>query len=71
MCRSLFVNKVAGLGILWRDSNKCVISEFCEIFKNTNFEEHLPTAAPDYKSVFCTLLTGKSHETREYFTIDK
>ena len=42
---SLF-NKVAGLkacNLLKRDSNTSVL--FCEIFKNTYFEEHLRTTA--------------------------
>ena len=34
--------------LLKRDSNTVLSSEYCEIFKNTYFEEHLLTAASDF-----------------------
>ena len=39
--------------------------EFCEIFKKNYFEEHQQIAT------LHIFLTGKSHETREFFFIDK
>ena len=38
-------NKVAGLTLLKRDASAGVFCEYCEIFKNTYFEEHLRMAA--------------------------
>ena len=47
LCQRLFFNKVAGL---WPLNKKETLAQvfsfdFCEIFKNTYFEEHLQTAA--------------------------
>ena len=38
--------------MLKRDSNTGGSSEYCEIFKNTYFEEHLPTADFGDKNLF-------------------
>ena len=38
LCRKIFLNKVAG-------SPQVFSCEFCEIFKNSYFVEHLPMAA--------------------------
>ena len=57
MLDSLF-NKVAGLNVaglkIWNFIKKRLKTqvfsyEYCEIFKNNYFEEHLRTAAPVYK----------------------
>ena len=45
--------------------------EFCEIFKKNYFEEHQQIATSGHSSALHTFLTGKSHETREFFFIDK
>ena len=42
ICVRVSFNKVAG-----RDSNKGFSCEYCEILKNTNFEEHMRTAASE------------------------
>ena len=56
LCRSLFLNKVAGLSstarpsnLLKKDTPTLVFSyQYCEILKNTYFEEHLQKAASEY-----------------------
>ena len=46
MCWSLFFNKVAGPKTLLKETPVQVFSsEFCEIFKNIYFEEHLRMTA--------------------------
>ena len=49
MCQSLFFNKVAGGSCnIIKDTLAQVFScEFCEIFKNTFFTEHLWVTASD------------------------
>ena len=48
LCWSYFLIKLHAwrpANLLKRDFNTDVFSEYCEIFKNTSFEEHLQTAA--------------------------
>ena len=56
LCQSLFYNKVAALrpAILLKKENLVQVfyCEFCEIFKNTFFTEHLPATAYVFYSVF-------------------
>ena len=50
LCWNLFKKKLQALGpttLLKRDSNTGVFCEYCQIFKNTYFEEHLPKAASE------------------------
>ena len=45
-CQSLFFNKVAGLNFIKKETVAQVFSyEFCEIFKNSFFIEHLQKTA--------------------------
>ena len=49
LCQSLFFNKVAGLGpatLLKKVLAQVFSCEFCEIFKNTFFTEHVRATAP-------------------------
>ena len=45
LCQSLFFNKVAGLRQLCQTLAQVICCEFCEMFKNTFFTEHLRTTA--------------------------
>ena len=46
VCQSLFFNKVAGLITVKKETLAQVFScEFCEIFKDTFFTQHLRTSA--------------------------
>ena len=50
ICWSLFFKKLQArwsVALLKRDFNTGVFCKDCEVFKNTYFEEHLPTAASD------------------------
>ena len=72
MLESLF-NKVLGLRsetLLKRDSNTGVSCEICEIFKNTCFEEHLPTTASLLSSE-CSSLANVSFLKSTIETIEK
>ena len=51
LCWSLFLNKVEGLRpatILKKTLTQVISCDYCEIFKNTYFKEHLRTAAFQY-----------------------
>ena len=55
LCQSLFSNKVAGLrpAILFKKALAQVIScEFCEMFKNNVFAEHLRATTSDIYKKF-------------------
>ena len=48
----LFFYKVAGLNFIKKTPTQVFYCEFCEIFKNTFFTEHLPATAYVFYSVF-------------------
>ena len=55
LCWSLFFNKVAGLQVrnfIKQTLTQVFSCEYCEILKNTYFEEHLRMAVSDYNRFF-------------------
>ena len=69
-CRSLFIDKVAGLGLqryLKKDSDTGLSCQFCTTFKNTFFTEHLqPTAPENTKKSWLTWITEQAPPSSNY-----
>ena len=60
LCQSFFFNKVAGLRsatLLKKTLTQVFSCEFCKIFRNTFFTEHLWTTAPKLESNIIFLIT--------------
>ena len=61
MLESLLIKlqAVRPANLLKRDSNTVLSCEYCEIFKNTYFEEHLRTSASVIPNLFKGLSAGR------------
>ena len=65
LCWSPFLIKIQAFKpgtLLKRDPNTGDSSEYCEIFKNTYFEEHLRTAPSEIKNVFILISKFRKYD---------